>query len=267
MIKPNKLKIFKIFSVIIFIFSMTSCKPYLNEFAKYEIKKEYAEFRFPNYSAKDISIVYYVGKYNNYHILLLKCYDELFAQAIVTESYDDEKITYGNSNRLWAYKDEQFYRLPDLYKSGELSKENIISIRDTFYQLEEESVNDTDNNEESRPKIIKPYINLVTKNKIRREYVEQFYPDNTPKDFYIEYYVGKYNGYRVLMFSLTDKKYGNIPYLDKIGDVYISYSNSKRLTAYKNGEFYTLQELYKKEELTEKEINEIRITFNNLRYY
>lgn len=67
--------------------------------------------------------------------------------------------------------------------------------------------------------------------------MEQFYPDNTPKDFYIEYYVGKYNGYRVLMFSLTDKKYGNIPYLDKIGDVYISYSNSKRLTAYKNGEF------------------------------
>lgn len=265
--KSNKLKIFKIFGVILCILSMTSCKTHLNKFTEQEIKEEYAEFRFPNYSAEDISILYYVGKYNNYHILLLQCYDELFFQTIETELFDDEKITYGNSNRLWAYKDEQFYRLPELYQANELTKEDIISIRETFYQLEEESANDTDSTQESRPKIIKPYLNLFIKNKIRREYVEQFFPDNSPKDFYVEYYVGKYNGYRILMFSLTDKKYVNMPYLDKIGDVFISYSNSKKLIAHKNGEFYTLQELFENEELTEKEINKIRITFNHLRYH
>ena len=263
MIKSSKVKIFKIFGVILCILSMTGCKPYLNKITEYEIKKNYIEYYDKDYTVRGVYIDYYVGKYNGYHILMLSFYDEAFLTEVGTETYDDIKISYGDSNRLEAYKNGNFTKLPDLYKSGELTKEDIVSIRDTFYQLKKENV--PNNIEEARPKIVKPYLNIFTKNKIRKEYVEQFFPDNSPKDFYVQYYVGKYNGYRILMFSLTDKKYVNMPYLDKIGGVYINYSNSKRLIAYKDSEFYTLQELYEKEELTKKEIKEIVQTFNALR--
>lgn len=54
---------------------------------------------------------------------------------IKTDKFDDVEITYPNLNSLEAYKDGEFYSLIELYEKGELVKEDIISIRDIYYDL------------------------------------------------------------------------------------------------------------------------------------
>ena len=137
MIKLNKLKIFKIFGVILCILSLSGCKPRLNPFTKLAVKINYVEEINPSTSIWKVEINQYIGKYNGYHILMISGSDELFLMWIVNETFDDIKITYSNSNCLRGYKNGDFYYLSELYKNGELSKEDIIKIRDKFYQLKQ----------------------------------------------------------------------------------------------------------------------------------
>ena len=137
MIKPNKLKIFKIFGVILCILSLSGCKPRLNPFTKLIVKINYVDDINPSTSIWKVEINQYIGKYNGYHILMISGSDEMFLTWIVSETFDDIKITYSNSNRLRGYKNGDFYYLSELYKNGELSKEDIIKIRDKFYQLKQ----------------------------------------------------------------------------------------------------------------------------------
>ena len=140
MIKSSKVKIFKIFGVILCILSMTSCKPYLNKIKETKILIDYVEFYHNDntkYSFLDFRVDYYVGKFNDYYVLMISMKPGLHGMAIGKDIFDDITIEYGNTNRLKAYKTGEFYRLPELYKTGELTKEDIVKIRDTFYDLEQ----------------------------------------------------------------------------------------------------------------------------------
>ena len=117
-------------------FSLVGCNHNtLNWFEKLEIKREYLEYCEPEFSIRNIHIDYYIGEYNDYDILMISCdgYDVL--TYIRTDQFDDVEITYPNSNSLEAYKDGKFYSLIELYEDGELVKEDIISIRDIYYEL------------------------------------------------------------------------------------------------------------------------------------
>ena len=139
MIKSNKLKIFKIFGVILCILSLTGCKPRLNPFTKLSVKINYVIDVNPSTSIWKVEINQYIGKYNGYHILMISVSDEMFLTWIVSEAFDDIKITYSNSNRLRGYKNGDFYNLPELYKKGELTKEDIINIKEVFYEEKHKS--------------------------------------------------------------------------------------------------------------------------------
>ena len=123
--------------MILCILSLSGCKHRLNPFTKLIVKINYVDDINPSTSIWKVEINQYIGKYNGYHILMISGSDEMFLTWIVSETFDDIKITYSNSNRLRGYKNGDFYYLSELYKNGELSKEDIIKIRDKFYQLKQ----------------------------------------------------------------------------------------------------------------------------------
>ena len=134
MAKKIHLRLFKIFGVILCVSSLAGCKPRLNPFTELAVKINYIEYTNLSSPVWKINIDHYIGKYNGYHILMLSSSDEMFFQWIVTEKYDDIIISYGDSNVLRAYKNGDFYRLPELYKKGELSKEDIIKINEIYIE-------------------------------------------------------------------------------------------------------------------------------------
>ena len=135
MIKPNKLKIFKIFGVIFCILSMTGFTPGLDRKTEYEIKNTYAEtIALLNTPVRKIQIDYYIGVYNDYHILMMSSSGQIFLGCVCTDTFDDITIYYYDTNILRGYKNKKFYKLPQLYEKGELTKEDIISIKEIFYE-------------------------------------------------------------------------------------------------------------------------------------
>lgn len=106
----------------------------------------------------------------------------------------------------------------------------------------------------------------VTKNdeqifsEIKQDYYNEFVSEIQNKnvsDIIINYYIGEYNGYFVLMLS-----YEGEPFFDMVKTIYfdeysITYPNSNILRAWKAGIFYDLKELYELGELSKNDIEEI----------
>ena len=135
MTKSNKLKISKIFAMILCLLSLVGCTPNLDMKTEYEIKKVYAEtIALPNTPVRKIQIDYYIGIYNGYHILMMSRSGQVFIPWICKQTFDDITISYDDQNILRGYKNEKFYMLPQLYEKGELTREDIISIKEIFYE-------------------------------------------------------------------------------------------------------------------------------------
>lgn len=135
MTKSNKLKISKIFTMILCLLSLVGCTPNLDMKTEYEIKKVYAEtIALPNTPVRKIQIDYYIGAYNDYHILMMSRSGQIFLGCVYTDTFDDITIYYYDTNILRGYKNKKFYKLPQLYEKGELTREDIISIKEIFYE-------------------------------------------------------------------------------------------------------------------------------------
>ena len=98
----------------------------------------------------------------------------------------------------------------------------------------------------------KPQLNEKIKNEIINTYKEK---NSIKEDINIEYYFGKYNNYHVLYIEKNVDNF--VDRYIKIGDYTFDYSVNKALEVYKDGEFYTLGDLYKNELIKEKHIKKI----------
>jgi hypothetical protein len=102
---------------------------------------------------------------------------------------------------------------------------------------------------------------------IKQDYYNEFVSEIQNKnvsDIIINYYIGEYNGYFVLMLSYVGE-----PFFDMIKTIYfddclITYPNSNILRAWKEGAFYDLKELYALGELSKNDIEEIIEQYNIL---
>jgi|GEM_PF-4251507 len=94
---------------------------------------------------------------------------------------------------------------------------------------------------------------------IKQDYYEQFVyeKDKTVSDVIVDYYVGRYNGYYVLMLSYKGEPFFDGCFTVCFDEYSITYSNSNTLRAWKDGAFYDLEELYKLGELSKKDIKQI----------
>ena len=137
MAKKIHLRLFKIFVVIIFIFNLASCtnEPHLNWFTAQQIYQDHIDLYFKDdkrFKRTDFYAEYYIGKFNDYQILMIGNRKSHPLPSINTETFDDIAIHYSTSRYLQAWKDGNFYRLKELYEIGELSKEDIIKINEIY---------------------------------------------------------------------------------------------------------------------------------------
>ena len=104
------------------------------------------------------------------------------------------------------------------------------------------------------------YIVKYNRNKImeiKQDYVDYLSIEKNISDVVIDYYIGEYNEYIILMLS-----YEGQPFFDWIitcyfDDMELVYPNSNILIAWKNGVFYQLKDLYESQELSTKDVKKI----------
>ncbi len=97
-----------------------------------------------------------------------------------------------------------------------------------------------------------PQLSKNLKNEIIKVYKEK---NNIKEDINIEYYFGKYNNYHVVYIEKNVDTF--VDRYIKIGDYTFDYSVNKALEIYKDGEFYTLGDLYKESLIKDKQIKKI----------
>lgn len=115
-----------------------------------------------------------------------------------------------------------------------------------------------DNNSNNNEQII---------SEIKQDYFNEFVasmPEKNVDDVIINYYIGEYNGYYILMLS-----YKGEAIFDIIGTIYfdeaeLTYYDSNILRAWKDGTFYDLKELYESGKLSMNDIEEIIKQYNSM---
>lgn len=143
MTKNNKIELFLMLGVIcLCILTVVGCSTKEKDYETkvLEIKQDYADeflVDIPDKNVNDVIVNYYIGKYNNYFILMLSYKGEPFFDMVNTIYFDNLELTYPNSNKLRAWKDGAFYELEELYELKELSTsdiERIIKEYNSLYQ-------------------------------------------------------------------------------------------------------------------------------------
>lgn len=102
---------------------------------------------------------------------------------------------------------------------------------------------------------------------IKQDYFNEFVasiPEKNVDDVIINYYIGEYNGYYILMLS-----YKGEAIFDIIGTIYfdeaeLTYYDSNILRAWKDGTFYDLKELYESGKLSMNGIEGIIKQYNSM---
>ena len=86
-------------------------------------------------------------------------------------------------------------------------------------------------------------LGFFKERKIKKDYIEQFgIQEKNIGDVVLDYYGGNYNGYEIVMLDAEwhDPK----KWVEQLGGYSITYYDSNRLYAYKDGVFFTLSEAY-----------------------
>ena len=107
-----------------------------------EIEEDYVEFMKEVNSGKQVSIEYYVhhylGNYNGAILCEFDGTDVFYADAIFEITVDGNTDYYSTCNRLWVWKDGDFYTLEEALQNGILTKYQVdeinrININKTYY--------------------------------------------------------------------------------------------------------------------------------------
>ena len=103
-----------------------------------QVKKAYIQdrlsFGYPaDMTVDDVFISKYYGCYNDCIVMLLTDRFSGYLAEVSDETIAGVTITYGNSNRIVAYKDDSFYTLQEAHTAGYLTTANIEQIRDIHH--------------------------------------------------------------------------------------------------------------------------------------
>ena len=138
----KKTRIQKFLLPFIFLFSLnlSSCDngSGMNTMLENKLCHDYKELYSERYGqsglkASDFEVKYYIGNYNGYEIAMIVL-KQITNELPTTDSIDDIEINYPTTDRLRAWKNGEFYYLFQLYDSKELSKEDILSIKEEYYR-------------------------------------------------------------------------------------------------------------------------------------
>lgn len=102
---------------------------------------------------------------------------------------------------------------------------------------------------------------------IKQDYLMEFVVETQEKnvnDVIINYYIGAYNDYFVLMLSYKDDVFLNVEKIIYFDELSITYHTSNILRAWKKGAFYDLKELYESGELSMNDMKKIIEQYNRL---
>lgn len=99
---------------------------------------------------------------------------------------------------------------------------------------------------------------------IKEDFVRLKHAD--PKSVFIEKYVGVYNECYVVYMG-SDIKYKNIQYTTKIGEYLFSFLNEQPVFVYHEKQFYTLQEAYSANLLSNADLYSIGGIIDNAFHY
>lgn len=255
MFKNKTIKLFLMLGVILFIFfGNVGCNNNSNDNEQIisEIKQDYFnEFvaSIPEKNVDDIIINYYIGEYNGYYILMLSYKGEAIFDIIGTIYFGEAELTYYDSNIFRAWKNGTFYDLKELYKSEELSMNDIKKIIKQYNTMYLENLG------------LKEEIELD----IKRSYISNFCNNEIGLDeIKIERYYGCYNSYYAILIKELNK--GDIGALRDvvIEDLTFSYPYSNReILLWKSGEFVNLTKAYENGLIQKDDLIKINQMFNS----
>lgn len=255
MFKNKTIKLFLMLGVILFsLTGVVGCNNNSNDNEQIisEIKQDYFnEFvaSIPEKNASDVIINYYIGEYNDYYILMLSYKGESFFNKINTVYFDEAELTYYDSNILRAWKNGTFYDLKELYKSEELSMNDIKKIIKQYNTMYLENLG------------LKEEIELD----IKRSYISNFCNNEIGLDeIKIERFYGYYNNYYAVLIKELNK--GDTGALRDvvIEDLTFSYPYSNReILLWKSGEFVNLTKAYENGLIQKDDLVKINQMFNS----
>ena len=81
--------------------------------------------------------------------------------------------------------------------------------------------------------------------------------DITLDDVEVYHYYGEYNGYYISIVQHNKEQFSKYTEFKYIDDVEFIYCSSNEYSAWKDGEFYSLEELYENNEITKEELSKI----------
>ena len=218
----------------------------LSEETETKIKQNYLDLftavSNPGATADDVWILKYLGTYGGSVVVLMTDSFSSYYAVVSHEIIDGIRISYGDSNKAVVWKDGSFYRLQEAYDAGLLVRDDIEMISHIGSMFWE------------------------TEKQIRQDYVDTYVKPYDPKavadrvwiecDYEACIYYS--NGCTALMlwYGENGGTDGMIREVIVAGDLF-RYDSEHRITAWKNGNFYELQEAYDLGLLTKDDIKRI----------
>lgn len=202
---------------------------------------------------EDVKLFEYLGTYNGVFVgVLLDKKDCVFPEKECKIIVEDIVFYYSYGYNIYAYDGCVFMDLLTAYNNSKIVYEDLLNI----YKLHIKTDNSDGikNDEQILLKIKQDYYN---------EFVSEIQNKNV-SDIIVNYYIGEYNGYFILMLSYEGEPFFDVIKTINFGECSITYPNSNILRAWKEGTFYDLKELYELGELSKNDIEKIIEQYNNL---
>lgn len=209
--------------------------------AYYNKYKEHFVSEYYTYTADDITIDYY-GEFNGAHVVYISAPCFSYTTAIEERTIDGVTIVYPTSQTLEVYKDGGFYFLETAFENGFIDHGNLVDIRNRF-----------------KSDSFFPYPNKDTVDRIKTKYYELHKNDGDFKleDVGINFY-GEYRLVYVMFIGYDGEAVGDAITEENIDGITIVYPNTKTMTVFYGGEFYSLNQAFENGYLTRDNVKDIR---------
>lgn len=234
---------------VLFVFSLCSCSkenPSIDLSNKLQktIRYDYASFRTElgiETSPKDVTLKKYFGTYGDAIALMMDSEKEVYAKEDVKLVLAGRMFEFEDRTPIYIYSDYKFTELKEAYENGIISDSDVVGIYESFckeYNIKiRGNIEPLDDRVEE---IIKEnYVKLYAENGL----------DISVENVQIREYFGLYSGAYAMFIKSEFDSYPQTPVSEMIYGVQFNYTDSEKISIYKDGKFYSVKEAYKTEQI------------------
>lgn len=217
-------------------------------------------FERDTYTVEDLS-VRYRGQFGDLYVVYVdRSYLEFSSSSFAGEVVGPVHIKYPDLQQLYVFHQDRFYTLKGAYGEGLISDDQLKQLAEYHNNATKES-QITPNFAVECNHRLDPDKKLTLVDQIRKAYFDS-YVEDWVKQLYTFHdltlrFRGQCSDLYVMLVDEPGVEYNAMETVETIGGVEIHYHNGRRLIAYHQGGFYTLQEAYDAKLLKEDSLKKL----------